>query len=62
MCGMQLDQQHTLFENVQMITVQEDSSSIEPGHQARQLVVTLKNDLVNKVIVGRHVTITGTAH
>jgi len=57
--GVQLDQCHTVFENSQIIRVQENSSSVKAARQARQIAVTLQYDLVNSVKPGENVIITG---
>ncbi len=57
--GMQLDQCQTVFENSQVLRVQENSSSLEAGRQARQIAVIVQDDLVNSVTPGEKVKVTG---
>ena len=57
---MQLDQCQTVFENSQIIRVQENASSLEAARQARQIAVVVLDDLVNSVKPGENVIVTGT--
>ena len=57
--GMQLNQCQTVFENSQVVRVQENSSSLEAGRQARQIAVIVQDDLVNSVRPGENVIVTG---